>query len=174
MFQEVFQVLFKSAAGSVSLSTSSSAQVTWFLTKEKGKKSRSALWPQNFQSRKCKYRCFKWSLLFCLALFWILSIFILFLIFQCVDMWKRSPCNLATPSEVDVSQLMGYCYFHIRSLNLTSSSFILWENFLILKNLPYFKNKIMIFLNQLVIFRRFFNINLYINLIPKEICVEQE
>lgn len=32
----------------------------------------------------------------------------------------------------------------------------------------------MISLNQLVIFRRFLNINLYINLIPKEIYVEQE
>ena len=48
MFQEIFQVLSESATGSVSLSTSSSAKITWFLTKKKGKKSRSALWPQNF------------------------------------------------------------------------------------------------------------------------------
>uniref|UniRef100_A0A8C9HRB3 SPT20 homolog, SAGA complex component n=1 Tax=Piliocolobus tephrosceles TaxID=591936 RepID=A0A8C9HRB3_9PRIM len=38
------------------------------------------------------------------VLFSIFCIFILFLTFQCVDMWKRSPCNLAIPSEVDVEK----------------------------------------------------------------------
>lgn len=47
----------------------------------------------------------------------------LFLIFQCVDMWKRSPCNLAIPSEVDVSQFMNCTDFHVRFLRLTNGSF---------------------------------------------------
>lgn len=38
-----------------------------------------------------------------LALFSALGVIVLPLTFQCVDMWKRSPCNLAVPSEVDVS-----------------------------------------------------------------------
>lgn len=37
--------------------------------------------------------------------------------FQCVDMWKRSPCNLAIPSEVDVSQFMNCSCFNINFLN---------------------------------------------------------
>ena len=32
---------------------------------------------------------------------------------KCVDMWKRSPCNLAVPSEVDVSQFINCTYFQI-------------------------------------------------------------
>lgn len=56
-----------------------------------------------------------------LAHFEFFSILILFLIFQCVDMWKRSPCNLAIPSEVDVSQFMNCIYFHTRFLSLIAT-----------------------------------------------------
>lgn len=38
-----------------------------------------------------------------LALFYVFWCNYTALNFQCVDMWKRSPCNLAVPSEVDVS-----------------------------------------------------------------------
>lgn len=38
-----------------------------------------------------------------LALFEGFGVTVLLLTLQCVDMWKRSPCNLAVPSEIDVS-----------------------------------------------------------------------
>lgn len=46
----------------------------------------------------------------------ISGVLVLSLFLQCVDMWKRSPCNLAVPSEVDVSQLVTCASFPTRLL----------------------------------------------------------